>query len=90
MHASRTASLALVFGGAMWGLYWIPVRFFLDKGLTGPWPGIAMYAATLIILLPLIWTERNRRSGCGIMMVARPSAVVKPVEPFGEPFGLAG
>jgi len=33
---------------------------------------------------------RNRRSGCGIMMVKRPSAVVKPVKPSGEPFGLCG
>ena len=35
-------------------------------------------------------TARNTRSGCGIMMVTRPSRVVRPVMPFGEPFGLAG
>ncbi len=37
-----------------------------------------------------ICTARKQRSGCGIMMVARPSVVVKPVAPSGEPFGLAG
>ncbi len=56
---STRASLVLVMGGALWGLYWIPVRFFLDQGLTGPWPGIAMYCAALIALVPLIWTDRH-------------------------------
>ncbi len=43
----------------MWGLYWIPVRFFIDKGLTGPWPGIAMYASALVFLLPFLWVQRR-------------------------------
>ena len=35
-------------------------------------------------------TVRNTRSACGIKMVKRPSAVVRPVIPCGEPFGLNG
>jgi len=35
-------------------------------------------------------TARNTRSGCGIMMVTRPSRLVRPVIPRGEPFGFAG
>lgn len=35
-------------------------------------------------------TARNTRSGCGIMMVTRPSRLVRPVMPRGEPLGLAG
>ncbi len=35
-------------------------------------------------------TARNTRSGCGIMMVTRPSRLHRPVIPRGEPFGLAG
>jgi hypothetical protein len=35
-------------------------------------------------------TVRNTRSGCGIMMVKRPSLVVSPVMPAGEPLGLSG
>ncbi len=54
------ASIVLVIGGMMWGLYWIPVRFFLDLGLTGPWPGIAMYSVALLGLIPLIWRERRQ------------------------------
>ena len=37
-----------------------------------------------------ICTVRNTRSGCGIMMVKRPSGVVTPVRPSGEPLGLSG
>ena len=33
---------------------------------------------------------RNTRSGCGIMIVTRPSAVVRAVMPPGEPLGFAG
>ena len=35
-----------------------------------------------------IWTLRNTRSGCGMTMVKRPSGVVRPVMPPGEPLGL--
>jgi len=37
-----------------------------------------------------ICTVRNTRSGCGIRIVKRPSAVVSPVMPAGDPFGLYG
>ena len=33
---------------------------------------------------------RKPRSGCGIMIVARPSFDVKPVRPPAEPFGFHG
>ena len=36
------------------------------------------------------WTVRNTRSGCGISTVKRPSGVVRPVIPAGEPLGLYG
>ena len=35
-------------------------------------------------------TVLNTRSGCGIIIVTRPSVVVNDVIPSGEPFGLAG
>ena len=43
----------------MWGVYWIPVRFFVDQGLTGPWPGMVMYTAALAVLSPLLWRIRQ-------------------------------
>ncbi len=35
-------------------------------------------------------TVRNTRSGCGIRMLKRPSGVVSPVIPCGDPLGLYG
>ena len=57
--SERTASFALLFGGAMWGLYWIPVRLFEERGLTGPWPGIVMYLAAALLLVPFVWRARR-------------------------------
>ncbi len=59
LHGSnlKVASVALVFGGMMWGLYWIPVRFFVDQGLSGAWPGIVMYSAALVGLAPFLWRD---------------------------------
>ena len=59
-HQTQTiASVALLIGGAMWGLYWIPVRFFVQLGLPGSWPGISMYLAGLVAVLPFLWRERR-------------------------------
>ncbi|WP_170782624.1 DMT family transporter [Ruegeria lacuscaerulensis] len=58
-HSLKLASGALVLGGMMWGLYWIPVRYFVDQGLEGAWPGIVMYSAALLFLLPLLWRGRH-------------------------------
>ncbi len=55
----RTASIALVCGGMLWGLYWIPVRFFVEMGLNGAWPGIAMYISALVVLVPVLWRARS-------------------------------
>ena len=41
-------------------------------------------------LVQLIWMLRNTRSGCGIMAVKRPSAVVTAVRPPALPLGLKG
>ena len=38
----------------------------------------------------LICALRYTRSGCGIMMVTRPSALLTPAMPCGEPLGLSG
>lgn len=38
----------------------------------------------------LFWMLRKTRSGCGIVAVKRPSAVVTAVKPPGLPLGLAG
>ena len=53
------ASAALVLGGAMWGLYWMPVRWLGGMGLSGPWAGMALYSATILVMSPLLWAQRR-------------------------------
>ena len=43
----------------MWGVYWIPLLYLEQFGLTGAASGSALYVACLILLLPLIWRYRN-------------------------------
>lgn len=57
-QSESAASVALLIGGAMWGLYWIPVRYFVELGLTGSWPGVVMYLAAWLAVLPFLWRER--------------------------------
>lgn len=59
LQSDTSAGVALLIGGAMWGLYWIPVRYFAEIGLTGSWPGIVMYVAALIGILPFLWPIRQ-------------------------------
>lgn len=59
LNTKTGASITLVIGGIMWGLYWIPVRFLYDLGLSGPWPGIAMFTSALLVLVLLVWRERR-------------------------------
>lgn len=47
-------SLGLVFGAAVWGLYWIPVRGIEAAGVHTFWTGPVIFGATCTLILPLI------------------------------------
>ena len=54
------ASFALLLGGALWGLFWLPVRMLGDAGLAGPWTGIAINATGLLAMaIVLIFNRTN-------------------------------
>ncbi|KAE9632726.1 DMT family transporter [Parasedimentitalea maritima] len=55
---SEAASAALVLGGALWGVIWLPLRFLAGFGLEGAWPGVLIYSAATLLLLPLAWFVR--------------------------------
>ena len=56
----RAAGFALLLGGAMWGLYWIPLRFFINLGFNGAWSGIIVYGGALVVLMPFVIKERHK------------------------------
>lgn len=59
----KTAGFALLLGGAMWGLFWIPVRYLEQLGLEATWAGVFIYSSTLLLLSPAIWINRSNIIG---------------------------
>ncbi len=47
-------SLGIALGGVLWGLFWLPIRALGERGLEGAWPGAILYAACLVVLLPVL------------------------------------
>ena len=52
-------SLGIVLGGALWGLFWLPIRALGELGLEGAWPGGIIYAACAAVLLPVLFFRRQ-------------------------------
>lgn len=54
LHTStKAASIGIVLGGALWGLFWIPLRAFEEFGFEGAYPGLVFYIIALAVFLPL-------------------------------------
>jgi drug/metabolite transporter (DMT)-like permease len=53
------ATAIVVFAGALWGLYWIPVRALTQMGLTGAWGTVAITIAGAILLSPIAIMRRR-------------------------------
>ena len=47
-------SVALAFGAALWGLYWIPIRGIEQAGVAPFWTGPTIFAASTIAFIPLL------------------------------------
>jgi drug/metabolite transporter (DMT)-like permease len=55
--------MGVVFAGLLWGLFWLPMRWLGEMGLEGAWPGAFVYAASFVLLLPVIplrWANLRR------------------------------
>jgi drug/metabolite transporter (DMT)-like permease len=55
---SRAAMAALLASGFIWGVIWLPLKFFAALGLNGHVIGLTAYALLAIVSLPFIWRER--------------------------------
>ena len=62
-------SLGIVLGGVLWGLFWLPLRALGELGLEGPWPGLVIYAACALVLLPFVPRRFGRLRGRGMSLV---------------------
>lgn len=57
------ASLVVVGTGALWGLYWLPVRRIADVALPGAWGTLAIVVAAAMLLSPAAVLGRRRLAG---------------------------
>ena len=55
----KRASIYLILGGCMWGVYWMPLLYLESLGITGSIAGILLYACCLVFLSPAIWRYRH-------------------------------
>ena len=57
VHSPRNdllPSVAIAFGAALWGLYWIPVRGIEQAGVHIFWTGPVIFGASVVFFLPLV------------------------------------
>lgn len=53
-------SLAIMAGAGVWGLFWIPLRYFDENGVQGLWAVTLVLGASLFIALPvLLWKGKR-------------------------------
>lgn len=54
MRSDILPSLALAFGAALWGLYWIPVRGIENAGVGALWAGPVIFGSSTLLFIPLV------------------------------------
>ncbi len=67
-YNTSLATLAVTFGAAIWGIYWWPLRYIEQLGMTGLWTVVLASAVPLVILLPLL-VYYQMRSRQGLMTI---------------------
>ena len=58
-RATFLASAIVVGTGALWGLYWIPVRRLAEAGLPGAWGTLAAVAVAAVLMAPVALRRRR-------------------------------
>lgn len=53
------ASVVVAVSGAVWGLYWLPVRTVAEGGLTGAWGTLAITLGAALVMAPVVWVRRR-------------------------------
>ena len=54
---TRLASAAVILGGALWGLYWLPLRLLSGPDLQGAWPGVLIFSGAVLVVLPVAFAR---------------------------------
>jgi drug/metabolite transporter (DMT)-like permease len=72
MKREFLAKLACLIGGAVWGLFWIPLRRLETDGLPGLWGTAVFFGVPALLLLPLavLRSGRTRHGGLNFQLTA--------------------
>ena len=72
------ASAAVALCGAVWGIYWLPLRHLQHLGMAGSWATAAFFIVSLPLAAPLALTAREelRRHGRSLIGLALVNGVV--------------
>lgn len=57
--SDRVATAVLLFSASLWGLSWIPLKWFIGQGLSGPVVSLLSYGLVGLCALPFIWRDRS-------------------------------
>ena len=58
------AKLACLYAGAVWGLFWVPLRALENAGLHGLWVAVVYFLVPTLCLVPIgIWRWKHFRAG---------------------------
>jgi drug/metabolite transporter (DMT)-like permease len=50
-------ALAVIVGAVFWGLWWLPLRWLAERGLSADWANLVIYAAAAALLVPFAWSR---------------------------------
>ncbi len=56
-----TASAAVFLSAALWGLFWVPLRFFEANGVDGEWALFLLYFPGFVLLLGIVFWDFKRQ-----------------------------
>lgn len=60
MATSTVPVLVLLGASILWGLTWIPLKYFGGFGISGPWVTLFAHGSVGVLCLPLVWRYRHR------------------------------
>ncbi|MDB2325092.1 DMT family transporter [Alphaproteobacteria bacterium] len=64
ISTENKAKLACLYAGAVWGLFWIPLRSLEDAGLNGLWVTVVYFLVPTFCLVPIgIWRWKHFKAG---------------------------
>ena len=58
-RTQQLASLAVVICGALWGIYWLPLRWFDAAGIGAAWMSTLFSAIAAVAVLPWLLHKSN-------------------------------